>query len=412
MYSGRIALICIAAGTAVLSAAEPDLDASIARNRTGVLVIRARPGAKIMVEQLRHDFWFGATLPNGVFTGRTAPQDIARWKEVFLSHFNAGVIEAAFKWHEMEPENGKINYSVVDNMLAWADHEGIPLRGHCIYWGIPNRVQNWVKELSDGGLRLALQQRGHAIGARYRGRFAEYDLNNEMMHANYYAQRLGSEITLKMATWVKEGDPAATLFVNDYDITTGNRLDDYVKHIRGLLDMGVPLNGLGVQGHLHGDSFDPAALQHSLDVLAQFHLPIRITEFNFPGQRSKYYTDDRTAKLSPEEERAKAEALRTFYRVCFAHPAVSGIMMWGFWEGANWIPQSSLYQRDWTPTPAAEAYRRLVFDDWWTRWAGEAGADGHAAVRVFYGKHRITVDGKVIEVNLPRSERVKLIELE
>ena len=78
------------------------------------------------------------------------------------------------------------------------------------------------------------------------------------------------------------------------------------------------------------------------------------TEFNFPGQRSKYYqAENRQTQLTPEEEKAKAEALRQYYRICFAHPAVTGIMMWGFWEGANWIPQSSLYRRDWTPTPAA-----------------------------------------------------------
>ena len=389
-----------------------DLDASIAQNRMGTLVIKTRPGAKVTVEQIRHEFWFGSTLPTGAFTGRMAPQDIARWKETFLANFNAGVIEGSFKWHEMEPEKGKVNYSIVDSMLAWADQEAIPLRGHCIFWGIPNRVQDWVKQLGDADLRMALEQRARSIGARYRGRFAEFDLNNEMMHANYYAERLGPRITAQMAAWVKEGDPNAKLFVNDYDITTGNRLDDYVKHIRGLLDMGVPLAGIGVQGHLHGDSFDPAALQKALDELAKFNLPIRITEFNFPGQRSKYYTTGRAAKLTPEEENAKAEALTRFFRICFAHPAVAGIMMWGFWEGANWIPQSSLYQRDWTPTPAAAAYRRLVFDNWWTRWTGQAGADGQVAVPAFYGKHRVTADGKETVVNLSRAERVKLVEME
>jgi endo-1,4-beta-xylanase len=398
-------------GVAALPAATPDLDAPIARERMGTLVVRARPGAKVSVEQLRHEFWFGATLPGGIFTGRNSADDIARFKQVFTSHFNAGVIEAAFKWHDMEPEKGKVNYSIVDSMLAWADQEGIPLRGHCIFWGIPNRVQDWVKQLSDPDLRLALRERGRAIGARYRGRFAEYDLNNEMIHANYYAERLGPAITKDMAQWVRDGDPDARLFVNDYDILTGNRLADYVKDIRRLLDMGVPMAGIGVQGHLHGDSFDPAALQNALDELAKFHLPIRITEYNFPGQRSKYYTGDRRAQLSPEEEKAKAEALTQYFRICFAHPAVTGIMMWGFWEGANWIPQSSLYKRDWTPTPAAEAWRSLVLNKWWTRWSGAANPDGFATLRAFYGKYRVTVDGKETLVNLTKAEGIKLVDL-
>ena len=169
---------------------------------------------------------------------------------------------------------------------------------------MPKYVQNWLKELPDDEMRLAMEQRARSIGARYRGRFAEFDLNNEMIHANYYEQRLGPRFIKQMALWVSEGDPSAKLFVNDYDILTGKRLDDYVKHIRGLLDMGVPISGIGVQGHLHGDSFDPVALQNALDELAKFKLPIRITEYNFPGQRSKYYTGDRNAQLTPEEEQA------------------------------------------------------------------------------------------------------------
>lgn len=382
-----------------------DLDSAIQANRTGTLVIQARPGARIQVEQLRHEFWFGATVPTGMFNGRMSAADAAKVSSIFASHFNAGVIEAAFKWHDMERERGVVNYAIVDAMLRWADGAGLPLRGHCIFWGIPNRVQPWLKDLNDDELRGELRQRGRSIGARYRGRFAEYDLNNEMIHANYYEQRLGETITAQMAQWVQDGDPNAVLYVNDYDITTGNRLDDYVTHIRKLLAMGVPVAGIGVQGHLHGDSFDAAALQRSLDVLAQFGLPIRITEFNFPGQRSKYYSDEglRRTPLTSEEETAKAAALREFYRICFAHPAVTGIMMWGFWEGANWIPQSSLFRRDWTPTPAAAAYEELVLKRWWTRWSGAADANGRAEVRAFFGRHKVTVDGKESVVELTRT---------
>ena len=339
----------------------------------GVLVIRATPGAKVSVEQVRHEFWFGATLPTGIFTGTAKPEDISKFKEVFVKYFNAGVIENSFKWHEMERQRGLVNYAPVDAMLAWADKEGIPLRGHCIYWGIPNRVQEWLKTMADDELSMVLLQRGREVAARYRGRFAEFDLNNEMIHGNYYEQRLGPAITKLMASAVKEGDPNARLFVNDYDILTGNRLADYVKDIRRLVDEGVPIAGIGVQGHLHGDSFDPVALKNALDELAKFNLPIRVTEFNFPGQRSKFYSGDRKAQLSPEEELGKAEALKQYYRICFAHPSVVGIMMWGFWEGANWIPQSSLFKRDWTPLPAAQAYEDLVLKRWWTRWSGRAG---------------------------------------
>jgi endo-1,4-beta-xylanase len=389
-------------------AAGSDLDGTIRQVRMGTLVIEATPGAEVRVEQLRHEFWFGSALASSMFTDRVNPETAAQYKKVFLENFNAAVTEVALKWHAMESRQGRVDYSIVDAILRWTDEHEIPLRGHNIFWGVPDRVQPWQKAMDDAALRETLKARALDIGKRYRGRFAEYDLNNEMLHANYYEDRLGPGITKDMASWVRQEDPDAVLYLNDYDILTGRRLDDYVAHIRRFLDQGVPIGGIGVQGHLHGDSFDPVALQNALAKLAQFKLPIRITEFNFPGQRSKYY-GKRGVRLSDEEEQAKAKALTDYYRICFAQPAVEGILMWGFWEGANWIPVSSLYRRDWSPTPAADAYRNLVFKEWWTNWHGKADARGRCEVRAFYGQYRISAGGKEAVVSLKRAEQTKSV---
>ncbi len=180
------------------------------------------------------------------------------------------------------------------------------------------------------------------------------------------------------------------------------------KHIRGLLGADIPIDGIGVQGHIHGETFNADALQNSLDVLAQFNLPIRITEFNMPGQKSSFYRQ-RGAKLTGEQEKQKAEELVKYYRICFAHPAVEGILMWGFWEGANWIPVSSLYLRDWTPTPAAHAYRDLVFNKWWTKYDGKTDDDGYCEVKAFYGKYRVKVNENMKFVELKKKDGKKTV---
>jgi GH35 family endo-1,4-beta-xylanase len=390
-------------GRALAQEAGRDLDAAIEQHRKGVLVIEAAPGTEVVVEQQRHEFWFGAALASQAFGERMRPEERQRYLGMFLTNFNAAVTENALKWHAMEPSRGKVNHRTVDAILAWTEEHHLPLRGHNIFWGVPDMVQGWLKEMSDDDLRATLRSRALDISSRYRGRFAEYDLNNEMMHGNYYEQRLGRDITLQMAQWVRQGDPNAVLFVNDYDILTGARLEDYARHIRALLDQGVPLGGIGVQGHLHADTFDPAALRQALEKLSQFNLPIRITEFNMPGQRSRY-CQDLSLRMTDAEEKAKAEALASYYRICFASPRVEGIMMWGFWEGANWIPASSLYRRDWTPLPAAEAYRDLVFRQWWTRWQGRADTHGQCEVRAFYGYHRIKAGGQERLVSLRKSD--------
>jgi GH35 family endo-1,4-beta-xylanase len=381
----------------------PAVNKAIEENRKGEITVIARKGATIKVEQLRHEFWFGCAISNGLAGNSWSAETKKIYKEKFLENFNSAVTENAVKWGTMEPRRGDINYSVIDEILKFTDENRIPLRGHNIFWGIPGFVQPWVKELNDAELRQTLKNRAETLGKRYAGRFAEYDLNNEMIHGNYYEDRLGPDITRLMAQWVHDGDPGARLWVNDYDILTGNRLADYMAHIRKLISQGVPVAGIGVQGHLHGETFDRFALKNALDSLALFKLPVRVTEFNLPGQRSKYYTQKIT-NLTPEEEKQKAKDIADYYRICFAHPAVEGILMWGFWEGANWIPASSLYKRDWTPTPAAEAYKDLIYNEWWTNTSGKAGKEGSFTARAFFGKYRITVNGISKEVDLSKSD--------
>jgi endo-1,4-beta-xylanase len=153
-------------------------------------------------------------------------------KKNFWQNFNSAVTENAVKWATMERQKGQPDYSVIDRILAWTEANQIPLRGHNLFWGIPKFIQPWVKELSDEELELTIKNRAETVTARYKGRFVEYDLNNEMVHGNYYEDRLGADITKKMAEWSQNGDPEIKLWLNDYDILTGKKLPEYMAQIR------------------------------------------------------------------------------------------------------------------------------------------------------------------------------------
>ncbi len=386
----------------VVTAQTKEIDQSIATNRKGEITIRSKPNAEVIVEQIKHEFWFGCAIPNSFVDGSMTANDKKQFEEKFLANFNSAVTENAVKWPSMEPQKGKVNYSVVDGILNWTKANNIPLRAHNLFWGIPQFVQPWVKEMPDKELEQTLKNRAETVTARYKGQFVEYDLNNEMVHGNYYEDRLGPGITKKMAEWSQSGDPDIKLYLNDYDILTGVKLPEYMAQISLLLKQGVPVAGIGVQGHLHAETFDRGQLKNALDSLAKFKLPIRVTEFNIPGQRSKYY-NDRNLVMTPEEEEIKAKEMVDYYKICFAHPAVEGILMWGFWEGANWIKPSSLFKKDWTPTPAAIAYQNLIFKEWWTIEKGKTNRKGELSVPAFYGKYKVTVNGKTKELDLTRS---------
>jgi len=371
----------------------PGAEAAIRNHRMGTLAIRTAPGAVVEVTQLQHEFWFGTAISWRMFVDPD-DSDSKKYLEVLKANFNSVVHENALKWYHTEKDGrGAPDYSDPDRMVAWCERNGLRTRGHCIFWCVDGYVQKWIKALDDEALRKAIERRAKEVTSRYKGRIPEHDLNNEMMHAGYFRKRLGEGIIADMFRWAKEGDPDARLYVNDYGVLESGG-QAYAKHIRGLLDRGIPVGGIGIQGH-SGGRIDPARVKATLDTLAQFKLPIKITEFD----------------LNTKDEQAKARALEALYRVCFAHPAVDGILLWGFWEGRHWLPDAALWKKDWTPTPAAEAYRRLVFEEWWTRWRGKADAQGRCEVRAFFGTHRIEANGKASEVALTRKDGKRSVEV-
>jgi len=78
-----------------------------------------------------------------------------------------------------------------------------------------------------------------------------------------------------------------------------------------------------------------------LDRLAVFKLPIRITEY---GYETQFIEPPMTTEYpyDAQSEEKKARFLDDFYRLCFSHPAVEGIIMWGHWEGAHWRPGAAI----------------------------------------------------------------------
>ncbi len=355
--------------------------------RTGTLHIRTAPGATVTVTQQAHEFWFGTAITNWAAGEGGDSEARRRYWELLAANFNSAVHENALKWYCTEREPGQVDYGPADRILERCEALGIPMRGHCLFWEKQEFIQKWVQALDDAALLAAMERRCREVVRRYRGRIDEFDLNNEMVEGHYFVDRFGPGIVGDICRWAREENPAVRLYVNDYWILTHELLERYERQIEGLLEAAVPLAGIGCQGHfLDGRRPDPGRMVEALDRLGRFGLPIRITEYDCDTRRP----DDR------------AEALRTAYETCFAHPSVEGILMWGFWEGAHWKPAAAPWAKDFAPTPVAEAYRELVFGQWWTRWQGTADAQGRCTVRAYFGRHRVEADHRSTTVTLAR----------
>ena len=95
-----------------------------------------------------------------------------------------------------------------------------------------------------------------------------------------------------------------------------------------------------------------------------------------------------------EDEEVQGQYTRDFMTTMFAHPSVTGFMMWGFWEGRHWKPKGAMFRRDWSLKPNARAYYDLVFGEWWTDVRGRTGADGAYSVRGFKGDYEVEVSAQ------------------
>jgi endo-1,4-beta-xylanase len=379
------------------------ISARIEKIRMGDIVVKAKPGAEVKVEQVRHEFLFGTAVPDSLAekdVKAMSDADRKMYLKILKENFNYAVHENALKWYDCEWTQGVVDYYRADRIWEMCNELGIPMRGHCIFWEKDDFVMDWVKKLNNDELRAAVASRAIDVTRHFKGRIEEFDLNNEMINGTFFRRRLGYGIISEMAYMAKLGNPEAVLYVNDYGVIVekGFNAGSYIEQIEKLLENGVPIGGIGCQAHFvaskKNDSTGTAVttnehVQKTLDRLAKFDLPIKITECLFRA----------------DTEEGMAEELERFFPIVFAHPKVEAILMWGFWAGDHWMPETAMWKKDWTPTAQATAYRELVFGKWWTKAEGAADETGKYKIRGFYGDYVISSDGVEKKVKLSKSEK-------
>jgi GH35 family endo-1,4-beta-xylanase len=215
----------------------------------------------------------------------------------------------------------------------------------------------------------------------------EWDVLNEPYDNNDLMELLGDRVMVDWFHTARAVLPGTPLYMNDYSIlAAGGRDRKHQEHFeqtaRFLLENGAPLTGLGFQSHFGTDLTAPARVLALLDRYAELGLELKITEFD----------------INTDDEQLQADYTRDFMTAAFSHPAVDGFFFWGFWAGAHWRPDAALFRQDWSPRPALNQYKKLVFDEWWTRLQGHTDKKGLYHGRGYYGAYNVIIEKSGVTV--------------
>ncbi|XP_050264892.1 endo-1,4-beta-xylanase 1 isoform X1 [Quercus robur] len=326
-------------------------------------------GTVVLVKQTQN------TFPLGSCVSRTNI-DNEDFVDFFTKNFNWAVFGNELKWYWTEPQQGNFNYNDADEMLALCKSHNIQTRGHCIFWEVINTVQSWVQALNKNDLMTAVQNRLTGLLTRYKGKFMHYDVNNEMLHGSFYQDRLGKDIRANMFKTAHQLDPSALLFVNDYHVEDGcdtrSSPEKYIQHILDLQEQGAPVGGIGIQGHI--DSPVGPIVCSALDKLGILGLPIWFTELD----------------VSSINECVRGDDLEVMLREAFAHPAVDGIMLWGFWELFMSRNNSHLVNAEGDINEAGKRYLALR-KEWLSHARGHIDDQGQFQFRGFHGTYTLEI---------------------
>jgi GH35 family endo-1,4-beta-xylanase len=326
----------------------------------------AVPGAAVSVAQSKHRFAFGSAINGNISNPNYAA--------FFRTNFEWAVMENESKWYANEPTRSNVTYTAANSLTNFCFTNGITMRGHCLFWAVDANVQSWVTNLSNADLRVHLTNRLVSAINHFKGTFRQWDVNNEMLHGNFFGNRLGNGINAWMFQYARSLDTNLQLFVNDYDVVAGGETDAYIAQIQDLIASNAVVGGIGAQGHF-GSTVNPSLTEARIDKLATLNIPIWITEYD---------------SLNADEY-VRADNLEILYRLAFSKPAVDGVLMWGFWAGSHWRgSNAAIVNSDWSLNAAGVRYQSLL-KEWTTRTNGFADSGGVFRFRGYHGTYDVTI---------------------
>ena len=275
---------------------------------------------------------------------------------LILQEFNSMTPENAMKMGPIHPLENQYNWAGGDSIAAFAKRNNLKLRGHTLCWH--NQTPRWFftdsatgKQVSKEVLLQRLKDHITTVVSRYKGTIYAWDVVNEAisdkkdeyMRPSLFYQICGEEFIAKAFQWAHEADPNALLFYNDYNEINPAKREKIIRMIKDLKAKGVPVHGVGLQGHWAINEPSKEQLESTLKDFSELGLNMQITELDISVYPKEHNARERKAEdydtvFTAEKEMKQVEV----YKNCFDlfrkySKHISSVTFWNISDRRSWL---------------------------------------------------------------------------
>jgi len=272
-----------------------------------------------------------------------------------VQHFNSLTAENAMKSKPIHPDEDRFFWKDADSIVAFAGRHNMRVRGHTLVWH--NQAPGWLFVDEQGApvskdlLLSRLRTHIHTVVNRYKGKIYAWDVVNEAVSdsPDEYLRKsplleiCGEAYIAKAFQWAHEADPGALLFYNDYNEIDPVKRKKIIRLLQQLKKDGVPVHGVGLQGHWALNEPTREQLEKTLTDFAGVGLDIQITELDvsvYPkehARRERTATDTETA-YTPEKELKQTEVYKMLFEVFRKYrDQISSVTFWNVSDRHSWL---------------------------------------------------------------------------
>jgi endo-1,4-beta-xylanase len=314
--------------------------------------------------------------------GRSFPD--ARYRRLLTGECGVLVSENEMKWQWVRRRPQGFDFAPFDPLVAFSQENGLKMRGHTLLWHHMQWFPDWLVRHDFGpnprpAAEQMLAEHIRTVCGRYGTRIHSYDVINEAVDAGTGALRetvlsraMGSaEAVLDLAfRTAREAAPHAELVYNDYmswEPWNETHRAGVLRLLEGFKRRGVPVDTLGVQGHIGSENDDDstgfgtrqeAEWRRFLDEVVGMGYKLTITELDV-------HDKGLPAEIGPRD-RAAADFCKAYLDLMLSYEAMGDVLVWGMTDRYSWLQERWLrpdrlpkrpcpYDADFRPKPLREA---------------------------------------------------------